>query len=118
MAMLASLASAHGRNWGSDARYRWAWYIWPQAASIVAAVWLLLGAPGAPKGEWSKPWENTGAEDALRDAAKTDPASLDRLKQLAEAGDPFCAIRLCDLVRSRYSNSPTRRISKRRWSGT
>ena len=90
MATFASLASAHGRNWGSDARYRWAWYIWPQAASIVAAVWLLLGAPGAPKGEWSQPWQNTGVEiDALRDAAKTDPASLDRLKRLAEAGDPF-----------------------------
>jgi uncharacterized protein len=90
MATFANLASAHGRNWASDSRYRWAWYVWPQAASVVAAIWLLMGAPGAPQGEWSKPWQNTGAEmDALRDQAKTDPAALDRLKRLAEAGDPF-----------------------------
>ena len=92
-----------------NSRYRWAWYVWPQAASVVAAIWLLLGAPGAPKGEWSKPWQNTGAEiDALRDPAKTDPAALDRLKRLGEAGNPFAQFAYATLFDPdfKFTNTP------------
>lgn len=109
MATLARLASAHGQNWSSDPRYRWAWYIWPQAASVVAAVWLLMGAPGAPNANWSQPSQSSGDEmDALRDAAKTDPASLDRLKRLAEAGDPFAEFDYATLFDPdfKYTNTP------------
>ncbi len=75
----------------------------------MAAVWLLMGAPGAPKGEWSQPSQSSGDEmDALRDAAKTDPASLDRLKRLAEAGDPFAEFDYATLFDPdfKYTNTP------------
>jgi TPR repeat protein len=87
----ARIASAHGLNWNFDPRYRWAWYIWPQTVAVLAAAWLLAGMPDlVPQGEWSKPAETAGAQmDQLRDAAKTDLAARDRLKRLAEAGDPF-----------------------------
>jgi TPR repeat protein len=90
-ASLSRIAAAHGANWAVDSRYRWAWYVWPQAASVVAAVWLLAGVPSSiPGGAWAKPEQDAGvAMDQLRDAAKTDPAARERLKKLAEAGDPF-----------------------------
>lgn len=86
----ASLAAAHGRIWASDPRYRLAWYVWPLSASVVAAGLLLTGVPGSPPtGDWSKPYDQSATDmDALRDAAKTDLAARDRLKRLAEAGDP------------------------------
>ena len=85
------LASAHGLNWAFDNRYRWAWYFWPQAVAVLAAVWLLAGMPDViPHGEWSKPAETAGAQmDSLRDSAKTDTGARERLKRLADAGDPF-----------------------------
>jgi len=85
------LASAHGLNWAFDNRYRWAWYFWPQAVAVLAAAWLLAGMPDViPHGEWSKPAETAGAQmDSLRDSAKTDTGARERLKRLADAGDPF-----------------------------
>lgn len=88
---LSRLAAAHGLNWAFDPRYKWAWYVWPQAASVVAAAWLLAGSPSvSPVASWGKPAENFGAQvDQLRDAAKTDPTARERLKKLADAGDAF-----------------------------
>ena len=85
------IASAHGLNWAFDNRYRWAWYIWPQTVAVLAAAWLLAGMPDVvPHGGWSKPAEQAAEQmDQLRDAAKKDPAARERLKRLAEAGDPF-----------------------------
>ena len=87
----ARIASAHGLNWAFDSKYRWAWYIWPQTVAVLAAAWLLAGMPDVvPHGSWSKPAETAGAQmDTLRNAAKTDASARDRLKRLAEAGDPF-----------------------------
>ena len=43
-----------------------------------------------PHGEWSKPAETAGAQmDSLRNSAKTDTGARERLKRLADAGDPF-----------------------------
>jgi TPR repeat protein len=91
MPLSARIASAHGLNWAFDNRYRWAWYIWPQTIAVLAAAWLLGSMPDVmPRGGWSKPAETAGAQmDQLRDSAKKDSAARDRLKRLADAGDPF-----------------------------
>jgi TPR repeat protein len=101
------LASAHGLNWRFDPKYRWAWYVWPQTVAVLAAAWLLAGMPDViPHGGWNKPAETAGAQmDQLRDAAKKDTAARDRLKRLAEAGDPFAQFSYATLFDPIFKNT-------------
>ncbi len=101
------IASAHGLNWHYDQRYRWAWYVWPQTVAVLAAAWLLAGMPDVvPHGGWSKPAETAGVQmDQLRDAAKKDPAARDRLKRLADAGDPFAQFSYATLFDPIFKNT-------------
>jgi len=97
--MTGRLLFAHAVLWRSDAWYRRAWYVAPQLAAVVAAGWLLTsGGPGpinkpANVAEnWGAPLsqkELSGAADALRDRAKTDPRAFESLKRLADLGDPL-----------------------------
>lgn len=112
-AWLGTLAQAHGLNWAYDDRYRWAWYVWPQAASIVIAAWLLAGAPTYfPTGTWGKP-ENqlAGQIDQLRNAAKTDTSARERLKRLAEGGEHFAQFSYGTLFDPVFKHSETQDIN-------
>ena len=91
MATLARLASAHGRNWASRPTV-------PLGLVRLAAGRERRGGGVAAHGRAGRAARPSGANRRKVPAtrwmrcatrAKTDPASLDRLKRLAEAGDPF-----------------------------
>ena len=49
-----SILSSHAASWHSDKWYRRAWYIWPQAISLLLVGWLFAGALLKPI-PWAQP---------------------------------------------------------------
>lgn len=104
---MQKLAAVHGMLWDSDPWYRRSWFAWPQAASLLAAGWLIFHspltrpvseAPWAP--EQQEPAEQqTSAKDmdALRNRAASDPAEFDKLKATAAQGNSFAQFSLATL---------------------
>lgn len=84
----------HGALWRSDARYRWAWLVWPQLAGLLAIGWLFatphVNQPPVAPGTWIHPIhppEETAALKQLRDQAVADPGARAQLEQKANAGN-------------------------------
>ena len=57
-----SILSSHAASWHSDKWYRRAWYIWPQAISLLLVGWLFAGAllklaepEKPPEPPWAEP---------------------------------------------------------------
>lgn len=88
--LLVRAIERHGACWALDRRYGLAWYVWPQAACLAAATWLMTRVPEAPPtgAAWASPSQAyTDHVSALMEAAKKDLRALQRLRRLAEAGD-------------------------------
>ncbi|MFZ3227242.1 MAG: sel1 repeat family protein, partial [Xanthobacteraceae bacterium] len=86
----SSLLGRHAGLWLNDPWYRLAWTVWPQLVSVLCAGWILIGPPQVREAAapWAKPVAALASQyDALRDQAETDPSALDRLTQMANAGD-------------------------------
>jgi hypothetical protein len=72
-----SIRSSHAASWHSDKWYRRAWYIWPQAISLLLVGWLFAGAllqpvpwaqpktqaPSGAKAPPTAPWEQPSPGD-------------------------------------------------------
>jgi tetratricopeptide (TPR) repeat protein len=56
-----SILSSHAGSWHSDKWYRRAWYIWPQAISLLLVGWLFAGALLKPT-PWAQPKTSTPAQ--------------------------------------------------------
>jgi TPR repeat protein len=63
MSAMGRTAALHIAFWQYDPWYRRAWYVWPQAVTVVLAGWLLAGAPQATVsvGNWAKPADCSNA---------------------------------------------------------
>jgi tetratricopeptide (TPR) repeat protein len=53
-----SIRSSHADSWDSDKWYRRAWYIWPQAISLLLIGWLFVGVLLKPM-PWAAPQTQT-----------------------------------------------------------
>ena len=53
--VVGQTAALHIAFWQYDPWYRRAWFIWPQAAAILLACWLLAGRVALPVGTWATP---------------------------------------------------------------
>ena len=76
-----SILSSHAASWHSDKWYRRAWYIWPQAISLLLVGWLFAGAP-IP---WAQP--KTQAPPA---AKARPPAPQQQTSPQADSDEAIC----------------------------
>ena len=67
-----SILSSHAASWHGDKWYRRAWYIWPQAISLLLVGWLFAGALVKPI-PWAQP--KTQAPPAAKAAPMAPPAA-------------------------------------------
>jgi uncharacterized protein len=82
--------AAHGKLWYDDTWYRLAWVVWPQMAALALVMLLWAMPPSLGNVPWAKPLDGAARGQqllALRDAAKTDQASMDRLERDARSGE-------------------------------
>jgi TPR repeat protein len=59
--LVSKTAALHIAFWQYDPWYRRAWFIWPQAAALLLAGWLLAGRGELPIGDWAKPADCSNA---------------------------------------------------------
>jgi TPR repeat protein len=59
--LVGQTAALHIAFWQYDPWYRRAWFVWPQAAAILLAGWLLTDRGAVPIGKWAKPADCTNA---------------------------------------------------------
>ncbi len=82
--------AAHGKLWYDDKWYRYAWIAWPQALAAVLVLWFWAMPSTGRNAQWAKPLDSTARHSqllALRDAAKTNKASMDTLERDAIGGE-------------------------------
>jgi TPR repeat protein len=53
--VLGQTAALHVAFWQYDPWYRRVWYVWPQAAAILLAGWVMVDRGAIPVGPWAKP---------------------------------------------------------------
>ena len=86
----SSWLAAHGKLWYDDKWYRMAWIIWPQALAAVRGAVVLGDAPTSNTAKWAVPVDPSKRYEqllALRDAAKSSQASMDKLEKDALGGE-------------------------------
>src|SRR3954465_10573120 len=86
----SSWITAHGKLWYDDKWYRLAWIIWPQALAAVVVLWFWAMPSTGKSAKWAAPIDPTKRYEqliALRDAAKSSQASMDRLEKDAIGGE-------------------------------
>ncbi len=54
-ALAARTVGLHAAFWQYDRRYRWAWFVWPQAMALLIAGWLFADRAAPIAGDWAKP---------------------------------------------------------------
>jgi TPR repeat protein len=62
-AIAGQTAALHIAYWHYDPWYRRAWFIWPQAAAILLAGWLLTDRGVVATGKWAKPADCSNASN-------------------------------------------------------
>jgi hypothetical protein len=89
-AVNSSWLTAHGKLWYDDQWYRLAWIIWPQALAAVVVLWFWAAPSTTKSAKWAVPVDPTKRYEqllALRDAAKSSQASMDKLEKDAIGGE-------------------------------
>jgi len=69
---MQTLAVLHGALWTADPWYKRSWFIWPQAASLVLAAWLIFGGAGyhtPGKSPWAPVQQSQNAWSLARSAS-------------------------------------------------
>jgi TPR repeat protein len=61
--IVGQTAALHIAFWQHDPWYRRAWFIWPQAAAILLAGWLLADRGALPVGKWATPADCSDASN-------------------------------------------------------
>jgi TPR repeat protein len=61
--VVGQTAALHIAFWQYDPWYRRAWFIWPQAAAILLALWLLADRGALPVGNWATPADCSNASN-------------------------------------------------------
>jgi TPR repeat protein len=82
--------AAHGKLWYDDKWYRLAWIVWPQGLAAVLVLWFWAMPSTGRNAQWGKPIDSTARHTqllALRDAAKSNRASMDTLERDAIGGE-------------------------------
>ena len=67
-----SILSSHAASWHSDKWYRRAWYIWPQAISLLLIGWLFAGVLIKPM-PWAAPQTPDAADRQGQPPAQPTP---------------------------------------------
>ena len=77
--VLANFAALHQAYWQNDAGYRRAWYIWPQASSLLALLLIFnpIDPGAAPEAPWVKP-VGPGNNPAAPATAQTAASQADQ----------------------------------------
>jgi uncharacterized protein len=86
----SSWVTAHGKLWFDDKWYRIAWIVWPQALAAVVVLWFWAAPSTSTSAKWAVPLDPNKRYDqliALRDAAKSNQASMDKLEKDAIGGE-------------------------------
>jgi hypothetical protein len=81
---------AHGKLWYDDKWYRLAWIVWPQALAAAVVLWFWAMPSTGKNAKWAVPIDPSKRYEqliALRDAAKSSQASMDRLEKDALGGE-------------------------------
>jgi uncharacterized protein len=82
--------AAHGKLWYDDKWYRLAWIVFPQALAFLAVLWFWATPSTNRNAQWAKPVDPQTRFTqllALRDAAKSNRASMDTLERDARGGE-------------------------------
>ena len=61
--VVGQTAALHIAFWQYDPWYRRAWFVWPQAAAILLALWLLADRGALPVGNWATPADCSNASN-------------------------------------------------------
>jgi TPR repeat protein len=81
---------AHGKLWYDDKWYRLAWIIWPQALAAAVVLWFWAMPSTGKNAKWAVPLDPAKRYEqllALREAAQSNQASMDKLEKDALGGD-------------------------------
>ena len=92
-----SILSSHAASWYSDKWYRRAWYIWPQAISLLLVGWLFAGAllkpipwaqpkPQAPPTQPTPPQRPPSPQDETTCLQGNSPGALAACGRLIDKG--------------------------------
>jgi TPR repeat protein len=106
MSAMGRTAALHIAFWQYDPWYRRAWFVWPQAAAILLASWLVVGPAGPqssapPLGNWAKPADCSNASTPGCQATRRAVYYFDD-----EVGRPSVANQVTVVVdRSMFRNS-------------
>jgi tetratricopeptide (TPR) repeat protein len=99
-----SILSSHAGSWHSDKWYRRAWYIWPQAISLLLVGWIFAGALLKPI-PWAPPAAQPKTQEPPKPPAppKTSPQSDEAICSQSKSANALDACsRLIDAGRTGF----------------